>query len=91
MKKLVITLACMLTLGTMQAQEIEKEKKFFMEVKVGMETFNNYSTVSIFADGTPRYSGSSTELNFGYRSSEDFAFELSFFWKWNVYFRYCKQ
>ena len=79
MKKLLITLAFMLTLGAIQAQEVKKENKFFMEAKVGMETFNNYSTVSIFADGTPRYSGPSTELNFGYRSSEDFAFELSFF------------
>lgn len=79
MKKVIFTLAFMLAVGAMQAQEVEKEKKFFMEVNVGMENFNNYSAVSIFDDETPTYSGPSTGLNFGYRFSNDFTLELSFF------------
>ncbi len=79
MKKLVITLACMLTLGAIQAQEVEKENKFFMEAKVGMETFNNYSAISVFADEVANYSGTTTELNFGYRLPKNAAIELSLF------------
>ena len=77
MKKVIITLACMLTFGAMQAQE--KEKKFFMEAKVGMENFINYSAVSVFSDETANYCGGVEEINFGYRSSKNFAFELSLF------------
>ena len=79
MKKLIVTLACMLTLGAMQAQEVAKEKEFFMEAKVGMENFNNYSAVSVFTDETANYSGASGEINFGYRFSNNSAIELTFF------------
>ncbi len=79
MKKVIFTLAFMLAVGAMQAQEAEKEKTFFMEAKVGMENFNNYSAVSIFADETANYSGSNGEINLGYRFSNNSAIELSFF------------
>ena len=50
-----------------------------MEAKVGMETFNNYSAVSIFSDEVANYSGTTTELNFGYRFPKNAAIELSLF------------
>lgn len=79
MKKIFITLACVLALGAMQAQEVAKEKEFFMEAKVGMENFNNYSAVSVFADETANYSGANGEINLGYRFSNNSTIELSFF------------
>ena len=65
MKKLVITLACMLTLGAIQAQE--KKNGMINEFSVSIGNTINYSSMSLFQDATTDYSSTLADILIGYR------------------------
>lgn len=66
MKKVIVTLACVLAIGAASAQE-NNTKKFELGCNIGMTTFSNYSALSLFQDATDSYSNWSGAIHFGYR------------------------
>lgn len=76
MRKILVMLACMLAIGTMSAQE--KKGGFSFEGGVGTACFGNYSPVSVFADGTDRYSlVGLSHASFGYYGKSGWFMGLS--------------
>lgn len=65
MKKAIVMLACVLTIGAVSAQE--NTKKFELGCNIGMTTFTNYSGISLFQDATDSYSNWSEAIHLGYR------------------------
>ena len=65
MKKLIVTLACMLTLGAIQAQEKKNGMINVFSVSIGNTI--NYSSMSLFQDATADYSSTLADILIGYR------------------------
>ncbi len=71
MKKSIVMLVCSLFIGVAGAQEngqTQKAKKFELGYNVGVTTFNNYSSLSLFQDATDSYSAFSEGVYLGIRS-----------------------
>ena len=66
MKKAIVMLACVLTIGAESAQE-NNSKTFELGCNIGMTTFTNYSGISLFQDATDSYSNWSEAIHLGYR------------------------
>ena len=76
MKKVIITLACMLTLGAIQAQE--SKEGIINEYSVSMGNIKNYSSMSLFQDASTGYSMILGDILVGYRFNNNmitFAYE----------------
>ncbi len=65
MKKVIVMVACLLTIGASNAQE--NTKKFELGCNIGMTTFTNYSGIPLFQDATDSYSNWSEAIHLGYR------------------------
>lgn len=78
MKKLILALACMLTMGVTIAQE-NNDKKFGAELQFGNMFYTNYSAISVFSGDAEPTLGQSYNANFFYYPSKNFAWTLSCF------------
>ena len=76
MKKLILVLAYMLTMGATIAQE---KGKFGMEINNGMSLFTNYSALSLFQDETAVSTCNLAEINLFYATKNNFTWTLSLF------------
>ena len=68
MKKVIVMLVCVMSIGAAGAQE-NKSKKFELGASYGMITFNNYSALSLFQDATPSYTAWGETIHLGYRTN----------------------